>query len=202
MNDLRDLFGDIDIYLFDQLLRGRIAPGMRVLDAGCGEGRNLIYMMRSGYDVAGVDRSEAAIEHVRAKCALLAPRIPAESFRVESVEETSFPDASFDVVISSAVLHFARDDEHFNAMLGEMWRLLAPDGMLFARLASMIGIEERVEPIEGRRYRIPDGSVRYLVDEALLLDATARLGGILLDPIKTVNVQGLRCMTTWCFRKT
>lgn len=36
MLDLHAVFGDVDIYLFDQLLRGPIAPGMRVLDAGCG----------------------------------------------------------------------------------------------------------------------------------------------------------------------
>ena len=40
---LQDEFGNIDIYLFDQLLRARLRPGMRVLDAGCGGGRNLVY---------------------------------------------------------------------------------------------------------------------------------------------------------------
>ncbi|MDX1578091.1 MAG: class I SAM-dependent methyltransferase, partial [Gemmatimonadota bacterium] len=48
MTDLRETFGDLDIYLFDQLLRGRITPDMRVLDAGCGNGRNLIYLRRVG----------------------------------------------------------------------------------------------------------------------------------------------------------
>ncbi len=36
---LSEEFGAIDIYLFDQLLRGRIRPGMRIFDAGCGYGR-------------------------------------------------------------------------------------------------------------------------------------------------------------------
>jgi 2-polyprenyl-3-methyl-5-hydroxy-6-metoxy-1,4-benzoquinol methylase len=44
-DNLRREFGDIDIYVFDQLLRGRITEGMRVLDAGCGGGRNIVYMM-------------------------------------------------------------------------------------------------------------------------------------------------------------
>jgi len=56
MTELRKQFGEIDIYLFDQLLRGRVAPGMRILDAGCGAGRNLIYFLRQGYDVFAVDR--------------------------------------------------------------------------------------------------------------------------------------------------
>ena len=41
-------FGPIDIYLFDQILRKRIAPGMRVFDAGCGHGRNLVFFLNQG----------------------------------------------------------------------------------------------------------------------------------------------------------
>jgi SAM-dependent methyltransferase len=59
-SDLQREFGAIDIYLFDQLLRGRIAPGLRVLDAGCGSGRNLVYLLRSGYEVFAADPDERA----------------------------------------------------------------------------------------------------------------------------------------------
>lgn len=195
--DLRALLGGIDIYLLDQILRGRFAPGMRVLDAGCGAGRNIAYLMSSGHEVFGVDLSEEAIEGVRSLAARLRPALPGSNFVVAPVESLPFPDGSFDRVISSAVLHFAVDEEHFNAMVGEMWRVLRPGGFLFARLASSIGIEDRVRPFAGRIHDLPDGSRRFLVDEAMLLAATAALGGRLLDPIKTVNVQGLRAMTTW-----
>src|SRR3954447_634611 len=131
---LREQFGDIDIYLFDQILRGRIAPGMRIFDAGCGSGRNLVYLLREGYEVYGVDADSRAVEMTRR---LGSP----ENFRVEAVEETSFPDAFADVAISSAVLHFARDEAHFDSMLRGTWRVLRPGGMLFCRLASTIGIE-------------------------------------------------------------
>ena len=117
MTDLRDLFGDIDIYLFDQLLRGRIAPGMRVLDVGCGSGRNLVYLLRSGYELCGVDPDPGAIEAVRRLASQLAPGLPADNFRVEPAEGISFPDAFADVVLCNAVLHFARDDGHFKTML-------------------------------------------------------------------------------------
>lgn len=201
MPNLSEQFGGIDIYLFDQLLRGRIRPGMSVLDAGCGSGRNLIYLLREGYDVFGVDADARAIAEVRRLASILAPQIPADNFRAESVEAMSFPDEFADVVLSSAVLHFARDDDQFQAMLRGSWRMLKPAGLLFCRLASEIGMEGRFERLAGRRFRLLDGSDRYLVDEAMLLRLTDELGGQLVDPLKTSVVQGQRCMTTWVVRK-
>jgi SAM-dependent methyltransferase len=201
MSLLKDQFGNIDIYLFDQLLRGRIPPGTRVLDAGCGEGRNLIYLLSNGFDVAACDRDYGAVEMVRAMASRLAPHLPGGNFRVEAVEAMSFPDACADVVISSAVLHFADDEAQFDRMVDSMWRVLHPGGMLFCRLASSIGIEDRVRQIAGRRHRLPDGSDRFLVDEPMLMGLTARLGATLLDPIKTTVVQDQRAMTTWVVRK-
>lgn len=198
---LCEQFGDIDIYLFDQLLRARIVPGLRVFDAGCGAGRNLVHFLRAAYDVAGVDADAHAVHAVRQLASEIAPHLSADRFRVEPVEATTFPAGSADVVISSAVLHFARDPEHFDAMLGGTWRLLAPGGLLFCRLASSIGIEERIVPVGGGRYRLPDGSERFLVDETTLMDLTERLGGRLADPIKTTVVQNQRAMTTWVVRR-
>lgn len=201
MLNLERQFGQIDIYLFDQLLRGRIAPGMRVCDAGCGYGRNLVYLLREGYEVFGADSDARAIESVRKTAHNLAPALPAENFRVEPVEAMSFDDAFADVAISSAVLHFARDDAHFGAMLRGTWRVLKRGGLFFCRLASSIGIEGQVQRIAGRRFALPDGSERYLVDEALLVTLTRELGGELLDPLKTTVVQNQRAMTTWALRK-
>jgi tellurite methyltransferase len=201
MTDLHQQFGDIDIYLFDQLLRGRIAAGMRIVDVGCGAGRNLVYLLREGFDVYGVDADSRAVRAVRHLAASLAPALPADHFRAEPIEAMSFPDAFADVVISSAVLHFARDDAYFLAMLQGMWRILKPGGLFFCRLASSIGMENQVRSLEGRRFLLPDGSERYLVDEKLLLDLTNQLGGELLDTLKTTVVQHQRCMTTWVLRK-
>jgi len=199
--DLRDQFGEIDVYLFDQFLRGRIRPGMRILDAGCGEGRNLAYALRAGYEVFGCDADAAAIDAVRRLAARLAPRLPRGNFRVEPIEQMTFPDACADAVLASAVLHFAADDAQFRAMVHACWRVLRPGGLLFTRLASSIESEHRVRQIAGRRFRLPDGSDRYLVDAALLEDFTAELGGTLVDPLKTTVVQAQRSMTTWVVRK-
>lgn len=199
--NLQEWFGGIDIYLFDQLLKGRFVSEMRVLDAGCGTGRNLVYFLKSGYEVFGVDETREAIAHTRRLAAVLAPQLPEDNFRVEAVEQMSFADAAFDVVLSSAVLHFAQNEQQWEAMLKEMWRVLKPAGIFFARLASSIGMEDLVELIQGRRYHLPDGSDRFLVDEAMLLRVTAALGGEFIEPIKTTVVQNMRAMTTWCVRK-
>ncbi len=201
VDTLEKQFGQIDIYLFDQILRGRVLPGMRILDAGCGGGRNVFYLLQAGYEVFGADTSAAAVAELRSLAARLAPALPATNFRAEPLEALSFPSAFADVVLCSAVLHFAKDDTQFKGMLNGCWRALRPGGMFFCRLASTIGLEGRAEHIQGRRYRLPDGSERYLVDEALLMTMSRGLGGELLDPLKTTVVQGQRCMTTWVLRK-
>ncbi len=202
MIDVSEQFGPIDIYLFDQILRGRIGPALTVLDAGCGQGRNLVFFLRQGNDVLALDPDADSVAAARRLFSSLAPRLPASNLRQEPAESSTFPDASADVVISSAVLHFARDEPHFRAMLLGSWRLVKPGGLFFCRLASSIGMETRMTPLGGRRFRLPDGSSRFLVDEGYLLGLTREMGGGLLDPLKTTVVQDQRCMTTWVVRKT
>ncbi|RFZ85808.1 class I SAM-dependent methyltransferase [Mucilaginibacter terrenus] len=198
---LQQQFGNIDIYLFDQLLKGTFSNCQTILDAGCGGGRNLIYFLQNGYNVFGVDPNPDAVAQVRDMAAVLAPNLPSTNFIVTPAEDLPFADASFDLVISSAVLHFAETIEHFDAMVTSMWRVLKPGGYFFARLASDIGIEGKVMPLGNNRYLLPDGSERFLVNQQILLNYTRDLNGELFEPIKTTNVQNLRCMTTWCVQK-
>lgn len=158
--------------------------------------------MRNGFNVYGVDADANAIAAVQQLSARLAPGNPLNSFVVSGLETLPYADNFFDLVICSAVLHFAADDDHFDAMLRSMWRVLKPGGFFFARLASSIGIETLIKPLGNSRYYLPDGSTRYLVNEETLLKYTTELGGELFEPIKTTNVQNLRCMTTWCLIKS
>jgi SAM-dependent methyltransferase len=193
-------FGNIDIYLFDQLLRGRFDHRPRVLDAGCGAGRNLPFFLRHGFNVRAVDSDPAAIRSVRQLVASSDPTLPLDQIHYGSLESLPWEDGSTDAVICSAVLHFARDEREFGAMLQEMWRVLVPGGLFFARLATSIGLEHCLPSTIGRM-RLPDGSERFLVDEGTLLAWTSTLGGTLLDPLKTTNVQNARCMTTWVIER-
>ncbi|MGC2162696.1 MAG: class I SAM-dependent methyltransferase [Silvibacterium sp.] len=196
---LQEQFGQIDIYVFDQILRGNITSELRVLDAGCGYGRNLVHLLREGCEVFAFDANREGVEHVRQLSASLETGLPAENFQVGLIEAMPFPDSFADVVICSSVLHFARDEDHFRAMLSELWRVLRPGGMLFCRLGSRIGMD--FEWVQGKRYVIGDGSEWFLVDEDMLLELTEERNAVLVDPLKTTVVQDHRCMTTWVQRK-
>ena len=197
--NIQEQFGQIDIYVFDQILRGNILPGMRVLDAGCGYGRNLVYLLRTGCEVFAIDQDEEAVEHVRQLSASLQTGLPAENFQVGSIERMPFPEGIADVVLCNSVLHFARDESHFRAMLKELWRVLKPGGMIFCRLGSRIGMD--FQRIRGNIFLIPDGSKWFLVDEEMLLGLTEEMNAVQVDPLKTTIVQDYRCMTTWVLRK-
>jgi SAM-dependent methyltransferase len=196
---VQEQFGHIDIYVFDQILRGNIARGMRVLDAGCGYGRNLVYLLREGCEVFAVDEDPAGVEHVRQLSGSLDTGLPSKNFQVAPIEQMPFPDEFTDVVICNSVLHFARDAQHFLAMLKELWRVVRPGGMLFCRLGSRIGME--FKSVRPNIYVTGDGSEWFLVDEKMLLRLTDELNGVMVDPLKTTIVQDHRCMTTWVLRK-
>ncbi|HYF04227.1 MAG TPA: class I SAM-dependent methyltransferase [Patescibacteria group bacterium] len=197
--NLKETFGDIDIYLFDQLMKGRFDSCRTVLDAGCGAGRNLVYFLKNGYDCYGIDQNPDSISFLKSFARSLSA--PTKNFIVSSIEEMPFKNESFDLVICNAVLHFARNEKQFNEMLQSLWRVLKQGGFLFVRLASDIGIEHLIKDLGNRCYLLPDGSKRFLVNQQILLHYTRLLGGELFEPIKTTNVQNLRCMTTWCVKK-
>lgn len=198
---LKNQFGSIDVYLFDQLLRGNISPEMCVLDAGCGHGRNSEYLMQCGTDIYCVDKDPERIKHVKTKASTLAPALSHDHVKVSDLSDLPFDASTFDAVICCAVLHFANDETQFEAMVRDMWRVLSPGGLFFARLASSIGIEDHITPFDGRWCHLKDGSDRFLVDEAYLIQVSESLNATFVDPIKTTNVQNLRAMTTWVLRK-
>ena len=191
---LQDRFGQIDIYVFDQILRGNIGPGMRILDAGCGYGRNLVYLLREGCEIFALDGDAEGVAHVRQLSAMLETGLPAGNFQVGAIEKMPFTDGFADVVLCNSVLHFARDERHFRAMLSELWRVLRPGGLLFCRLGSRIGMD--FEEVRENIFVIGDGQEWFLVDEAMLLELTEEMNGVMVDPLKTTIVQDYRCMTT------
>ena len=199
------LLRGIDVYLLDQVMKGNVGVGKRVLDAGCGHGRNIAYFMQAGHDVCAIDISETAVSRVKELAHELAPGSPAGNIQPGRVEDlvAIHGEAAFDLVICIAVLHFAENPAHFEQMLDSLWATLAPGGILFARLATNMGVEAQLNPVDGAVGRdvMGDGSTRFVVSMDDLLAQTERLGGKLLEPIKSVVVQDLRSMGVWVIRK-
>lgn len=192
--------GDTDIYLIDQIQRGRIRPKMRLLDAGCGTGRNAEYFVRNNYDIFGIDSREEAIREVRRRIEGWNPHFDVEKFRVADLAQIPFPDHHFNFVISSAVLHFAADRAQFSIWLEEMLRVLAPGGTLWIRMTTKHTIEHLAQHLHGDVYRLPDGSTRYLLDREYLREWMEKHHLSFADPFKTVNVSDVRTMAVVVIR--
>ena len=196
LSAINNYLGNIDIYLLDQVLKQRFHPGIEVLDAGCGEGRNLMYFLNAGYPVHGIDKDPVAVDSCRFVARSIRPDLSKDRFMVADVTELPFEDSNFDLIISSAVLHFADSEDHFLSMLKEMVRCLKPGGILFLRTASNIGIEDKIKDKGSGRYLLGDGSVRFLLTRRLLEQIEQQFQVKYLEPFKTVNVNDLRCMST------
>lgn len=190
MHQIEQLLGQTDIYLLDQIMKGRYSPSDIILDAGAGGGRNLHWFVQQKFRVFGTDRDPAAVAALRQNY----PSLPMENFQVATVESLPFADAFFDHVLSSAVLHFADSELHFEQMFGEMIRVLKPGGSLFIRVATDVGMNNKMIGLGHGRFYLPDGTERFLLTrkmlEKLVLEHRLRL----LEPFKTVLVDELRSM--------
>jgi tellurite methyltransferase len=196
LNPIEEVTGSTDIYLLDQIMKGRYKTTDSILDAGCGYGRNLHWFLRNNVVIFGVDQDVGAIHDLQRRHPAIAER-----FRPSVVEKIPFEDDRFDHIISSAVLHFAKDTGHFLKMIGEMVRVLKPLGSLFIRMTSDIGIEGKVRLAGDGVYDIPDGSRRFLLTRTLLADIMRKNRLSFLEPLKTVNVNDIRCMSTLVLTK-
>lgn len=201
INELNALLGNVDNYLLDQLLKGRFTKDMKLLDAGCGEGRNTSYFIQKGYQIFGIDRNELAIQYCRFHAKSLAPGFDTHRFQVGRLEEIPFHDQAYDGVLCSAVLHFAVNVDNFWEMIGELYRVLKPGGIFWFRMCTGFGgILDQSTPLGGGRYRLPDGSERFVLTQAHV-DNFQRMGFSFLESPKTVLVLNQREMGVFLMRK-
>ncbi|WP_186757087.1 class I SAM-dependent methyltransferase [Echinicola salinicaeni] len=202
ISELNQLLGNIDIYLLDQILKGRFRPEMRMLDAGCGEGRNLVYLIKSGFQVFGVDQNPTAVQMARTYAKTLQPKYDLLRFQVAGAEDMPFHKGAFQAVISSAVLHFARSTAHFHQLFSEMVRVLEVGGVLFLRMTTGYGgMQEASKEIHEGVYQLPDGSNRFLLTEKLLEELMMEHHLVHLESPKSVLVHGQRAMGVFVMQK-
>jgi len=191
-----DSIQQTDIYIIDQILKGRYKPADTILDAGCGSSRNLKWFYDNGINFYAVDADSESLKTAKS----LYP-LKKDNITLSQVENLPFTSEQFDHIICSAVLHFAKDTPHFELMFAELVRVLKPNGSLFIRVAAAIGIEQLIEPISEGIYKLPDQTERFLVTRALIDSMVSKHNLAFLEPIKTTNVSDIRCMTTLVLQK-
>lgn len=199
---LNQLIGNIDIYLLDQILKGRFDKEMKILDAGCGEGRNSIYFLHEGYQIFGVDSNPIAIKMARIYAQTIQKDYDVFRFQTSLIENIPFHQEAFDVVISSAVLHFAKRETHFFKMVDEMMRVLKPGGIFFLRMTTSQGdMQEKSPHLGDGVYLLPDGSERFLLTDELENEIVLKHKLNYLEPAKSVLVHGQRAMGVFVWEK-
>ncbi|MCK5700822.1 MAG: class I SAM-dependent methyltransferase [Cyclobacteriaceae bacterium] len=201
IKELNHLLGNIDIYLLDQILKGRFQKHFKILDAGCGDGRNLIYFVRNGYKVYGIDKDEDSIQMLKHLIKSINKDYPLDRFTVGKVGDMPFANHEFDAIISSAVLHFAEDNDHFINMFSELDRVLKPEGILFVRMATDVGMKDKIKSMGNGKFYLPDGSVRFLLTKEILKKIMDQFGFDFIEPFKSVIVDDERCMSTLMLKK-
>lgn len=196
MIELKEQLGNTDIYLIDQILKGVIKPGISILDAGCGKGRNMFWFYKQGFDIHGVDLDPENINFVRGYYLSFKGTL-----KVSDLTKIDHKNRAFQYIICSAVLHFAKSEDHFLKMIAELERVLDKKGILFIRMTSNFGVKEEFDDQSNGQYILRDGSTRFLLTQDLLNTIVSKFSLTLIEPIKTTNVDNLRCMTTLVFRK-
>ncbi len=190
--NIHSILGNTDIYLVDQVMKGRYSQQDLILDAGCGDGRNMHWFVNNGFLIYGIDSDPSAIDAIGKKY----PSLPSARYQVSAIENMKFSTDFFDHIIASAVLHFAKNTHHFFSIVEQMLRVIKQGGTLFIRMASDIGIEHHVRKISEGVYLIPDGSKRFLLTRSLLTQLMGKYNLTFLEEFKTVNVNDVRCMST------
>ncbi|SFS33884.1 class I SAM-dependent methyltransferase [Lutibacter maritimus] len=193
---IKDAISGTDIYILDQILKNRYQTGDSILDAGCGNGRNLKWFYQAGFEIHGIDTELQRLNFCKGLYAT-----QKENFIQASISELPFKQHSFNHILCNAVLHFAEDFNHFLNMFEELLRVLKPNGSLFIRMASEFGIENQVELLKNGTYNLPDGSTRFLLTSTVLEDLKNNKRIMLIEDVKTTIVHNKRSMTTLVIEK-
>ncbi len=200
IGEINNFLGDMDIELLDQVLKGSFEDCEKILEIGCGQGRNLIYFMKEGFNVFGVDRDRSSID----LCNYISNELnvsESTNFSKQDASKLSFDDSSFDAVINSRMLHFANSHEEFSTIWSEQYRVLKNRGLLFFTMDTNIGQNLELEKIEDWKWKLPDGTVRFLLTSDLLNELRIEDQFDWLETLKVVNFNNQHCYAVLVLQK-
>ncbi|XOV92594.1 MAG: class I SAM-dependent methyltransferase [Bacteroidota bacterium] len=197
--NLNNTFGDIDLELLDLVLKGFFREGQRLLDAGCGEGRNLIYFLQKNFDVYGIDSEKSSVDLVKYMFRNFCK--DPNNVRQEEISNTTFSSGMFDAIICSRVLHFSETELHFLKSWEQLIRMLKSGGILYLSMDSMIGFANKVTKLSDGKWQFQDGKIRFLLDENLLEKMQIEKSFEFIGPMKTIHYNSDHCQTIFSLKK-
>ena len=135
---IQNLVGHADIHVVDQFMKGLFPKGSTLLDAGCGEGRNLQIFAGSGVRYFGLDTDQRALRMARTYLRTCDPEFEDELLQVGSLSDNHFPDSCFDSALLISVLHHCADIAEFRRELAGLKRILKPDARVLIKMETGI----------------------------------------------------------------
>jgi tellurite methyltransferase len=192
-HEINNYFGDMDILLMDLILKGKVPESGKVLDAGCGEGRNGIYFINEGYAYTGIDTDQSKVRLIE----YLSKGANA-SFYVTDIKSFSKKGISFDFIICSRVLHFAKSVDHFFEMWNNLISMLNPNGIIYISMDSVVDTNMGDE-VDNGRYSFPDSEIRFAITSDIYEEI--KKGFEEIESLKTLVAHGKRAQSFIVLKK-
>lgn len=186
----------MDLILMDLILKGIVPERGRVLDIGCGEGRNGIYFIQKGYEYHGWDTDRSKLRLIE----YLAKNISGSDVCFEAHDlRLAPPNVTFDFIICSRLLHFAHDLSDFMSMWKKVTKLLKSDGILYVSMDSTVDVSIGEGIAEGK-VMFPDGKLRFALTKPLYARIKTSFEEVM--PLRTLVHHGERAQSFFALRKT
>lgn len=118
---------EADVVAFAECMQQRLPPGSCLLDVGCGRGRHVVYLSRSGFTVYGCDLSPVALETAAARAHQAGV---AAGLQVSDLTRLPYADNLFAAALCVHVLPYQRKAD-IDKSVHELWRVVRPGGWLY-----------------------------------------------------------------------